>query len=158
MGKITLHDIAEKANVSAVTVSNVLNHKGKVSEQKRKEIEARARNMGYRPDSIAKSFRRRSSNIIGIVLSHEYPESTSAILSGAIGEAKLREQMILLSPDFRTPEEELSAIKYLVSSPIDALIYYPRNYQVDISRIIGLSSIPIVGMLRRNFGFSIPRI
>lgn len=66
---ITLKDIAEKAGVSMMTVSRVINgNQGKVSEKTAARIRALADEMGYIPNSSARSLAANSSKIIAVVL------------------------------------------------------------------------------------------
>ena len=62
---VTLKDIAERAGVSMMTVSRVMNGKeGKVSEKTAERIRTLADEMGYIPNSSARSLAGRSSQII----------------------------------------------------------------------------------------------
>lgn len=72
---VTLKDIAERAGVSMMTVSRVMNgQKGKVSEKTASKIRALADEMGYIPNSSARSLAARSSKIIAVIL-RDAPDS-----------------------------------------------------------------------------------
>jgi DNA-binding LacI/PurR family transcriptional regulator len=64
---ITGLDVAKKANVSKMTVSRVLSgkHDLGISPATRERVLRAARELDYHPNTIARSFRRRSTNIIG---------------------------------------------------------------------------------------------
>lgn len=65
---VTLKDIATKAGVSIMTVSRVMNGKpGKVSKATAEKIRSIADEMGYIPNSSARSLAARSSHIIAVV-------------------------------------------------------------------------------------------
>lgn len=86
---VTLHDIARRARVSHVTVSNVLNRRGqeqRVSERKAGQIRELARQMGYRPNYAARSLRMGGGKIVlGIIENWLSPSATKRIR--AFGEA-----------------------------------------------------------------------
>ena len=64
-----LKDIAERAGVSMMTVSRVMNSKeGKVSEKTASRIRSLADEMGYIPNSSARSLAAKSSQIIAVIL------------------------------------------------------------------------------------------
>lgn len=66
---VTLKDIAERAGVSMMTVSRVMNgNQGKVSEKTASKIRALADEMGYIPNSSARSLAAKSSRIIAVLL------------------------------------------------------------------------------------------
>lgn len=67
---MTLKDIAEKAGVSMMTVSNVINGKnGRVSKQTIEKVNRIIEECGYAPNLTARSLSNRTSNMIGIVIS-----------------------------------------------------------------------------------------
>lgn len=65
---VTLKDIADCAGVSMMTVSRVMNNKGKVSEKTAAQIRAIADEMGYIPNSSARSLAAHSSKIIAVIM------------------------------------------------------------------------------------------
>lgn len=70
MSEVRLKDIAEKAGVSIMTVSNVINGKNnRVSAQTIRKINALIEECGYVPNLSARSLTNKVSNIIGIIIS-----------------------------------------------------------------------------------------
>lgn len=69
--KVSIHDIAKQLNVSAATVSFVLNGKAsekRISEELKKKILKHVEQLGYRPNRVAKSLRTGKSKIIGMLV------------------------------------------------------------------------------------------
>ena len=69
--KVSIHDIAKQLNVSAATVSFVLNGKAtekRISEELKKRILKHVEQLGYRPNRLAKSLRTGKSKIIGMLV------------------------------------------------------------------------------------------
>jgi LacI family transcriptional regulator len=69
--KISIHDIARQLNVSAATVSIVLNGKAaekRISRELQEKILKQVNELGYRPNRIAKSLRTGKSNIIAMLV------------------------------------------------------------------------------------------
>lgn len=64
---ITIYDIANAAGVSAPTVSKALNGTGHLSEKTRKFILKTAREMGYEPNSAARSLATKRTYLIGVI-------------------------------------------------------------------------------------------
>lgn len=64
---VTLKEIAEECNVSATTVSNILNGKNKVSEETRERVLEVVNRRGYKPNYIAQGLRRQKTKMIGII-------------------------------------------------------------------------------------------
>lgn len=68
-----MRDIAERLNVSTMTVSKALSGKPGVSEQMRERIKVLAREIGYVPPKSEKAEERKSYNI-GVLLAEYYTE------------------------------------------------------------------------------------
>lgn len=67
-----MKDIAEKLDVSSVTVSKALNDKEGVSDELKDKIKALANNMGYRYNTMAKSMKDGKSYNICVVIPERY--------------------------------------------------------------------------------------
>ncbi len=66
---VTLQDIAAAAGVHTASVSRALRGLDKkVSEDTRRNIERIAREMGYRPNSVAASLRTKKTNLVGVLV------------------------------------------------------------------------------------------
>ncbi len=64
----TIYDVARLAGVSTATVSRALNGTGQVAEPKRVAIDAAVEQLGYRPNTIARSLVTRSTQTIALLL------------------------------------------------------------------------------------------
>jgi len=56
---VTRKDVAEKAKVSPAVVSRVLNDSGYVAEEKRKRVLKVVKELGYSPNPVAVSLKRK---------------------------------------------------------------------------------------------------
>ncbi|WP_417638182.1 LacI family DNA-binding transcriptional regulator [Enterococcus faecalis] len=63
---VGIKDIAKKAGVSISTVSYALNGSSKVTEETRTRIQAIAEELNYVPNMVARTLKRRQTNIIGV--------------------------------------------------------------------------------------------
>jgi len=68
VSKAKLSDIADKAGVSPMTVSRVLNGRGGASPETCDRIRQIAEEMNYRPNALARGLKSDRSHIIGVVV------------------------------------------------------------------------------------------
>ena len=69
--RITLDDVARRAGVSKVTVSNILNNRPTavpISEATRQRVLAAVQELGYYPNAVARALARQRADAIAIVL------------------------------------------------------------------------------------------
>jgi len=64
---MTIYDIAKMADVSASSVSRVINNKPGVNREKRERIKALLREYNYVPDNTARSLVRQATRTVGIL-------------------------------------------------------------------------------------------
>lgn len=67
--KTTIKDVAKQSGVSISTVSAVLNATGWVPDDTKDRVERAIHDLGYRPNRIAQSLKKRRSNAYGIIVS-----------------------------------------------------------------------------------------
>ncbi|AZO07938.1 LacI family transcriptional regulator [Mesorhizobium sp. M3A.F.Ca.ET.080.04.2.1] len=63
----TIHDVAKLAGVASGTASNVMAGKPGVSQAKQTAVREAARQLNYRPSSIARALSKRQSDMIGVL-------------------------------------------------------------------------------------------
>ena len=159
MSKITLKDIAQEANVSAMTVSKALNNKPGISKQTREAILEIAERMNYSPNLIAKSLRINETKTVGVILSNTSEIVTSTVLRGIQDVAEQQGYSVLLSNTDRKLELERAAIRTLMSKQIDGLILIAPMLHADedIAKLQKLQ-IPFIALLRKNDRVSIDTV
>lgn len=101
--QVTIKEVAERAGVSLMTVSRVLNNKHLVREATRKKVEDAIRELDYRPNSLARSLAGGRSLMIGLL--HENPSHSylSKLFIGALNACRSGGHHLVLE---RLPESE----------------------------------------------------
>lgn len=79
---VTIKEIAKECNVSAATVSNILNGRPNVGSETREKILKVIQEKGYQPDYVARGLRKKKTNMIGIIAEDICQFSTPAIMEG----------------------------------------------------------------------------
>lgn len=64
----TIHDVAERAGVSAKTVSRVLNAHESVSGKTRDKVREAMTALGYQPSAVARHFRTQGASAVGVLM------------------------------------------------------------------------------------------
>ncbi|MEM7024742.1 MAG: LacI family DNA-binding transcriptional regulator [Pseudomonadota bacterium] len=68
----TSYDVARRAGVSQSAVSRALSNRGYVSREARVKIEKAARDLGFRPNALARSLITKRSRLVAIVIADLY--------------------------------------------------------------------------------------
>jgi LacI family transcriptional regulator len=141
--KVTIYEVAGKANVSLATVSRVLNYPEKVKVTTRERVMGVINELGYRPNAIARGLASRKSTFIGIVV----PDFSRASVAEAVnGIALLANQygyQILVFPaegEDRTSKDvwadvvasQVDGVLYLNDLVIDQDIHYMKSMNIPI--------------------------
>ncbi len=64
----TIKDVAERAGVSPMTVSRVLNNMGNVKPSTRERVQQAIDELGYVPSSVAKSLRSKRTHTLALLV------------------------------------------------------------------------------------------
>ena len=155
---VTLADIAGEAGVSVVAVSVVLNKsqsKVRVSAATRARIFEAAERLQYRPNAVARSLRRRRTNIIAfyavqnMVLDPSFP-FYGALLSGLLRGCDEHQKDFLLHGTFRGMDENAVFLE-LLNGQIDGLVLYTRFETPLIEKLVN-SHLPVVTVVNEMPG------
>ena len=77
MSNTTIYDVAGTAKVSLATVSRVMNNPEKVNPETRDKVLRVIKELGYRPNAIARGLASRKTTTVGIVMADVTSASTS---------------------------------------------------------------------------------
>lgn len=64
----SIKDVAKHANVGIATVSRVINDSGFVSKETRELVLKSIKELGYVPNEVARNFKRKQTNLIGLIV------------------------------------------------------------------------------------------
>lgn len=149
--KYTMKDIAEMVNVSAMTVSKVINNKPGISEKTRRRVLEAAEQLGYVPNLTAKSLRTNRTGTLGVVLSDSSEMVTTKVMH-AIGDVcDAHGYDVILANTDHCPQRERKAINTMMSKRIDGLIMVaPLLYTEEDVEALRRFDIPFIFMMRKN--------
>ncbi len=124
---ITMDDVAKLAGVSTSTVSHVLNSTRKVSPATLQAVELAIGQLGYIPNTLARSLARSRTHTIGVAISalsnHYFSETVHAIET----ECAQHGVMMLFVDTHDDPEQELRVIKALHHRRVDGILLAPST-------------------------------
>ena len=122
-----LQDIATHLGVSAATVSNALNDRGRVSPDLRDRIRATAASLGYNPSPQARALRTGRSGVIGLVL----PDISNPLfpaMAQAVEAAAARAGFgVLIADSMGDTHAQTAALHRLTRQGADGIIVIPRR-------------------------------
>ena len=122
--KATLKEVALAASVSAQTVSRVVNKRADVAEDTRIRIQQIIEEMGYQPNTIARSLITRHSHTLGVVTTGLEFFGPTTVLVGLQQEAeKLGYSLNLILVQELVKEEYPQILNNFSGSQVDGIIW-----------------------------------
>jgi LacI family transcriptional regulator len=120
--KVTIVDIAEKANVSPSTVSRVLRGSAEVTDVKRAAVMQAVEELNYRPNIFARSLVSGQSMTIGVITQNFGSPFYDGILQGILMGMDKTNYWPLFADGRWQPEIEIRALYQLLDRRVDGLI------------------------------------
>lgn len=120
--KVTIHDIAEKLNITASTVSRALNDHPRISEATKKSVQKLAKSLNYQPNNIAAALRNGKTNIIGIIVPTADRAFFASVIRGIEEIANKLNYRVIISQSNDNYEKEVQTIDALLSARVDGII------------------------------------
>ena len=136
----TLDDVALLSQVSAMTVSRVINNKDGVSAKTREKVMSAIRELNYRPNLVARCLATNHTNSVGVLVSRLENPVYSVIVSG-INKAATECGMDIILGSGQDTESLIKSANTLMSKQIDGLIVLPietrtNNSDLDIASMV----------------------
>ncbi|MCD2256963.1 LacI family DNA-binding transcriptional regulator [Agrilactobacillus fermenti] len=123
MGKPTISEVAQAANVSKATISRYLNHHyGNMSEATRQRIAKVIAEMGYRPNRQAQSLKSKRSYLIGVVIADISNMYSSLLLKGISSVLQTERYQIMIMNSANSLELEHQYLQRLLDQGVEGII------------------------------------
>lgn len=139
--KVTMANVADTAGVNKATVSRVLRGDARISQATCEKVWAAVKQLGYRPDAVARGLSSRTNDLVGVVFRDLSSPWTGSFLSG------LQRVLGRLGMDYIVKETSgdagkgFHAVHRLLSRRVDGFVFLE-----DIPRETGNLPVVCVGM------------
>ena len=139
----TLKDVAREAGLTVGTVSRVLNNRGYISENAREKVEEAMKKLNYRPNEVARSLSKSSSNTIGVIVPHIQHPYFTEMISNLENQAYKRGYKMLLCNSRSIQEKEREYIDICTGNKVAGIILCSGTVPVDVFDGIGIPVVTI---------------
>lgn len=117
-----MEDVAQRAGVSRALVSLVMRGSPKVSDERRASVLKAAKDLGYRPNVLARNLASRRTNTIGVTVNDLHNPFFAEAVDGILEAAGAAGYHILLATGGPTTAGEADAVETFLRFRVDGLI------------------------------------
>lgn len=145
----TVRDVAKVAGVAPITVSRVVNNTGYISDKTRARVNEAIQQLGYVPNTLARSLRSRQTNILALVLTditNPYWTTVARGVEDAASDAGFN--LILCNTDESGTEED-KYVRLILEKHVDGILFVPARNSVEPVHVIQKQNVPVVVLDRR---------
>lgn len=158
--KVTIYDIARQLGVSTTTVSRALNDKPGIGKETRKVVKEMAAKMGFHPNTLAASLRKKQTFTIGVIVPWINRPFISRLISGIEETTNEAGYNVLIAQSGDSFQKEVRNAHSLYANRVDGLIVSlameTRSY--DHLRLFREAHIPLVLVDRTCDEFEVDKV
>jgi len=137
-------DVARLARTSVATVSAIVNGSARVSPALAARVRAAIAEVGYRPDGIARSLKKGSTQTIGLLVTDITNPFFTAVVHSVEDAAQARGYSVFLCNSDEDVAEERTYLDLLLTRRVDGLILVPTGRAADYAGFALASRAPVV--------------
>lgn len=142
---VTIYDIAKQANVSAMTVSRVINNSGRISAKTREKIKRIMQEMNYVPNSTARSLVKQETKMLSLLITDITNPFFTTLARGAEDAALKLGYKLLFGNSDENLSKEREYVDMVLSTRVDGLLFAPSSdASAEHLAMLRLHQIPFV--------------
>ena len=134
----TIYQVSELAGVSLSTVSRVLNENDYVSKKTKQKVLYAMKQLGYQPNSIARSLASNCSNSVGVLVSELDGPFFGEMMSAIEAQLRAAGKHVIITPGHSEEDKEKNGLEFLISRNCDAIIAHVEavtdDYLVELNK------------------------
>jgi len=147
-----ISDVAQRANVSPMTVSRVMNGAAGVKESTRQTVLRAIEELGYAPNAAARSLARSGAGRLGLLYSNPSAGYLSEFLLGALDGAHRAGSQLMIEKCEADADSERAAIRRLAAAGVSGVVVPPPHGESEAAlaeiEAQGLSAVIVAGRSR----------
>lgn len=124
---VTIYDIAAKANVSAMTVSRVINNTGKVSDKTRAKVKRVMEELRYVPNQTARSLVLQHTRVLFLLIPDITNPFYTTLARGAEDAATKNGFRLLFGNTDESLDKEGEYVQTILSTRVDGVLVAPAG-------------------------------
>lgn len=124
---VTIYDIAEKANVSAMTVSRVINNTGRISEKTRAKVKKVMEELNYVPNQMARSLVLQQTRSLFLLITDITNPFYTTLSRGAEDAATKNGYRLLFGNSDESLEKEADYVNTILTTRVDGVLLAPAG-------------------------------
>ena len=144
-----IQNVATRAGVSTMTVSRVLNNSGYVSMDARRRVEAAIAELGYVPNTLARSLRSKRTRTLALVLSDITNPFFTTVARGVEDVANERGFNVILCNTDESEEKQCRYLITLLQKRVDGVLLVPARSTPGPVAWVQDRGVPVVVIDRR---------
>jgi LacI family transcriptional regulator len=145
----TIHDVAQRAGVSPITVSRVINNSGYASQDTRERVEAAVAELGYVPNRLARSLRSKRTHTLALVLTDITNPFFTTVARGVEDTASDAGYTVIFCNTDESESEEKKYLQVLLQQQVDGILLVPARSSSESIDVIQKQHTPVVVLDRR---------
>lgn len=146
-GVATIYDVAQRARVSAATVSRVVNGRATVDPALAARVQQAMRELDYRPNAVARNLRRSRTSLWAVIISDINNPFFTSLVRGVEDVAQTNGYSVVLCNSDEDQEKEHRYIDAALAEQMAGVIISPSGSPAEVHRLLG-SRTPVVAIDR----------
>ena len=130
--KVTIAEVAERANVSVATVSRVMNGNYPVKAETKESVLKAIKELKYIPNMQARELTQQKSSIIGVVVPSISNMFFPAVIDGIDSALKSNSLSFILCRTNDDKDEEIKYVRELISRNVSGIIVIPMMLKKSV--------------------------
>ncbi|WP_033154438.1 LacI family DNA-binding transcriptional regulator [Pseudobutyrivibrio ruminis] len=127
----TLKDVAAECGLTVTTVSRVLNNRGYISDKTRKKVYEAMAKLNYRPNEVARSLSKKTTNTIGVIVPHIRHPYFAEMISNIENAASKHGYKIILCNSKGRNNKEKEYLDMCTSNRVAGIILFSGSVAVQ---------------------------
>jgi LacI family transcriptional regulator len=123
----TLQDVAKKAGVATMTVSRVVNRTGYISQATIDRVESAIAELGYEPNTLARSLRSKKTNTLALVVTDINNPFFTQLARGVEDVASSAGYMVIFGNTDESVDKEQTYLRMLFQKQVDGILLVPAQ-------------------------------